>query len=148
MTAKVACVGLIILVLLAVFVAYDIFFGSFERAVWRGFSQGLDSADETRIEWACGPECAEWLPKLPPISQLKCSQRLSPDGACCAVLFGERMMTEVHVYRLPGNRYQIAPRVPTCLHPDSDPPADYWRSRWVQCDDTLGATSTKATASR
>lgn len=59
-------------------------------------------------------------------------------GAVCAVMFGERMRAEVHVYRLPGSRYRIAPRLPRCLHPDSDPPADYWQSRWVQCDDTLG----------
>ena len=115
---------------------------AFNQVVRSALNGRIDPSSESRFQWACGTECDDWLPMLPAATSVGCLDKLTPDGACCTVLLGDRIRTEVHIYRLPGNRYRIAPRVPRCLHPDSDPPADTWRSRWVRCDDNWGVSAT------
>jgi hypothetical protein len=141
MTARVLWFGLLFLAALTCTVVYDLLIGSYERAARDAFSESLGSDDERRFEWACGPECSEWLSRMSPISGIGCTHRIGPAGRCCAVVFGGRYRSEVHVHRLQGGRYRIAPRIPQCLHPESDPPGDPWWPRWVQCGEEWGPSS-------
>jgi len=59
-----------------------------------------------------GFECADVLSRLPPVSQVSCTQPLAGRGsrasfgACCSASFAELGSTEIHVFR-EDSRYEI-----------------------------------------
>jgi len=116
----------------------SIWMWKFNRTISAAFNGKIDPSDTTKYEWACGPDCGDWLIKLPPVSQVDCSWEQKPDGACCIVVFGDRLKSEVHIFRLRDGKYRAAPRFPMCKHPDSDPSAGYWEAKWVRCEEIDG----------
>jgi hypothetical protein len=110
----------------------------FNRTVTAAFNGKIDPSDTTNYAWACGPDCGDWLIKLPPVSHVECSWEQKPDGACCVVVFGDHLKSEVHIFRLGDGRYRVEPRYPECRLPDSDSSADYWEAKWVRCEEIDG----------
>ena len=110
----IACVGAAALV---------VFFmpklGSFQKVIATAFNGKTDIGPESQYAVVCaGFDCDEVLPRLPPVSDVWCSQSLrrsdlrkydihmTGPGACCRAVFGELGGTEVHIFRQ-AKRYAI-----------------------------------------
>jgi hypothetical protein len=117
-----ACIGLFVVALVAPLIVDPYRFTSlrpFENAIATTFNGKADIGLRSSSGVVCaGFECEEVLPRLPPVSSVRCTQHMrsanlpkydihiTAPGACCLAQFGELGRTEVHIYRQ-AERYTI-----------------------------------------
>jgi hypothetical protein len=112
----------------------------YERAI----GSALSSRAAGRIQWETGRNADDpaWVRGLPPVGDVRCVQRLNPDGACCLAHFRDGRTSEVHIFRSQSGRYAISkftsPSYGRCRNPNFDPRAgsEDPRSRvFVPCEE-------------
>jgi hypothetical protein len=132
------CVGIAVLP-----VRYVFGMGTFERAISSALNVQYDSGSAKRIRWALrrDGEVTSRLRDLPPVSGVRCVQRLFPNGACCLVDFPDGRRSEIHIFPSGFYRFTVGkftdPSFGMCRNPDFDPLADPGspeRMDFVRCD--------------
>lgn len=117
---------------------------TFERAISSALDGEIDPGAVGRFQWEIrwDREDTSWLRDLPPVSDVRCSQRLFPGGACCLADYPDGRRSEIHIFRTGFRRYTVRkltnPSYGMCRNPDFDPRADpesFEGKEWVPCDE-------------
>jgi hypothetical protein len=134
------------------FLPTSYFFGmvTFERAIssaWAGeIEPGAIGHLSSEVEW--NREVRSWMRDHPQLSDVRCHQRLFPDGACCLVDYPDGRHSEIHIFRTGFRRYTVRKlTVPTyglCRNPEFDPHADPGSpegQEFIPCERSLTSVS-------